>query len=31
LQHKAIAITDLNAGYGLLEFYEKAKDIKPIL
>jgi len=27
----AIAITDLNSGYGLLEFYEKAKDIKPIL
>lgn len=27
----AIAITDNNAGYGLLEFYEKAGDIKPIL
>lgn len=28
---KAIAITDLNSGYGLLEFYKNAKDIKPIL
>ena len=27
----AIAITDLNSGYGLLEFYEKTKGIKPIL
>lgn len=27
----AIAITDLNTGYGLLEFYKTAKDIKPIL
>lgn len=27
----AIAITDLNSWYGLLEFYKKSKDIKPIL
>ena len=27
----AIAITDLNSGYGMLEFYEKTKGIKPIL
>lgn len=27
----AIAITDFNSWYGLLEFYEKAKDIKAIL
>ena len=31
LNQLAIAITDFNAGYGLLEFYEKASDIKPIL
>ena len=31
LDQKAIAITDFNAWYGLLEFYEKASDIKPIL
>jgi len=31
LWQEAIAITDFNSGYGLLEFYEKAKDIKPIL
>ena len=31
LGQKAIAITDFNAWYGLLEFYEKASDIKPIL
>jgi len=31
LNQKAIAITDFNVWYGLLEFYEKASDIKPIL
>ena len=31
LWQEAIAITDFNNGYGLLEFYEKAKEIKPIL
>jgi len=31
LNQQAIAITDINAGYGLLEFYEKTNDIKPIL
>ena len=31
LWQTAIAITDYNAWYGLLEFYEAAKDIKPIL
>jgi DNA polymerase III alpha subunit len=31
LEHNAIAITDTNAGYGLLEFYEKTGGIKPIL
>lgn len=31
LGQKAIAITDFNAWYGLLEFYEKASDIKAIL
>jgi len=31
LSQPAVAITDFNAGYGLLEFYEKAQDIKPIL
>lgn len=30
-KQKAIAITDFNSAYGLLEFYEIAKDIKPIL
>jgi len=31
LNQQAIAITDINAGYGFLEFYEKADGIKPIL
>jgi len=31
LNQQAIAITDSNVGYGLLEFYEKASNIKPIL
>ena len=31
LEQDAIAITDYNAWYGLLEFYEKADSIKPIL
>jgi len=31
LNQDAIAITDINAGYGLLEFYEKTDWIKPIL
>ena len=31
LEQDAIAITDYNAWYGLLEFYEKAGSIKPIL
>ncbi len=31
LNQQAIAITDTNAGYGFLEFYEKTDWIKPIL
>jgi len=31
LKQSSIAITDLNAGYGLLEFYENSDGIKPIL
>ncbi len=31
LWQEAIAITDTNAGYGLLEFYEKTDWIKPVL
>ena len=31
LWQNAIAITDYNAWYGLLEFYEKSEKIKPIL
>ncbi len=31
LWQDAIAITDYNSGYWLLEFYEKSEDIKPIL
>jgi len=31
LGQNAIAITDYNSWYGLLEFYEKAQDVKPIL
>lgn len=31
LGQKAIAITDFNVGYALLEFYEKVDGIKPIL
>ena len=31
LGQNAIAITDYNSWYGLLEFYEKARNVKPIL